>query len=70
MEVCRLYWCNHGVKTPKYSSAKVLAVKYVKGKNLEDEKTKEKLFRHLVSRGYSYGIVKKVLKEFGTEIDE
>lgn len=54
----------------EYSSAKVLAVKYVKGKNLEDEKTKEKLFRHLVSRGYSYGIVKKVLKEFGAEIDE
>ncbi|MBO7177655.1 MAG: RecX family transcriptional regulator, partial [Clostridia bacterium] len=36
--------------------AKILATKYLKGKNLEDEKTKEKLFRHLISRGYSYGV--------------
>ena len=50
--------------------AKILATKYLKGKNLEDEKTKEKLFRHLISRGYSYGVVKKTLKALGTEIDE
>ena len=51
-------------------SAKIVAIKYLKGKDAEDEKTKEKLFRHLVSRGYSYSIVKKTLRELGTEIDE
>ncbi len=51
-------------------SAKILGAKYLKGKSLEDEKVREKLFRFLVSRGYSYDTVKSTIKELGVEIDE
>ncbi len=46
------------------------AKKYLKGKSLEEEKTKEKLFRHLVSRGYSYEIIKRVMRMLNAEICE
>ncbi len=54
----------------EYESAKALAKKYLKGKNLEDEKVREKIFRYLVSRGYSYDTIKKVIRALGVEIEE
>lgn len=54
----------------EYESAKALAKKYLKGKNLKDEKVREKIFRYLVSRGYSYDTIKKVIRALGVEIEE
>ncbi len=54
----------------EYESAKLLAKKYLKGKNWEEEKVREKIFRYLVSRGYSYDTVKNVIKELGVEIED
>lgn len=54
----------------EYESAKTLAIKHLKGKDIKEEKTREKLFRYLVARGYSYDIIKKVIRELGVEIEE
>ncbi len=57
------------VETEESACVRV-ATKYLKGKSLEDEKTHERLFRHLVSRGYSYEIIKHALRSLSLEIDE
>lgn len=49
-------------------TARTLAERYMRGKTLDD-KTREKLFRYLCSRGFSYDIVKTVMRELGTEIE-
>ncbi|MBQ9114588.1 MAG: regulatory protein RecX [Clostridia bacterium] len=54
----------------EYDSAYTLAKKYLKSKDISDEKVKEKLFRYLVSRGYGYDLVKKVMRTLGAEISE
>lgn len=54
----------------EYESAYTLAKKYLKSKDISDEKVKEKLFRYLVSRGYGYDLVKKVMRTLGAEISE
>lgn len=54
----------------EYESAYMLAKKYLKSKDISDEKVKEKLFRYLVSRGYGYDLVKKVMRTLGAEISE
>lgn len=54
----------------QFSSALTLSKKYLKGKNLEEEKVKEKLFRYLVQRGYGYDVIKKVMRTIGAEIEE
>lgn len=54
----------------EYESAINLAKKYLKNKDLSDDKVREKLFRYLVSRGYSYGTVKNVIRDLGVEIVE
>lgn len=52
------------------NNAKTMAKKYVKTHS-EDLKTKEKLFRYLISKGFDYEIVKQVLNEiFKSEIEE
>ena len=50
------------------AQAEQLAERYLKGKTLDD-KTREKLFRYLVSRGYGYDIIKGILRKIGTEIE-
>ncbi len=57
------------VETEEEACVRV-ATKYLKGKSFEDEKTRERLFRHLVSRGYSYEIIKHALRALSLEIDE
>ncbi|MBQ8178515.1 MAG: regulatory protein RecX [Clostridia bacterium] len=54
----------------EFDSAYELAKKYLKSKDVTDEKVKEKLFRYLVSRGYGYDSVKKVMRKVGAEIDD
>ena len=54
----------------EYESAYTLAKKYLKSKDISDDKVKEKLFRYLVSRGYGYDLVKKVMRTLGAEISE
>ena len=54
----------------QFSSALTLSKKYLKGKNLEEEKVREKLFRYLVQRGYGYDVIKKVMRTIGAEIEE
>lgn len=54
----------------EFESGKALAKKHLRGGDLRDEKVKEKLFRYLLARGYSYGVVKKILRELGVEIEE
>ncbi len=46
-----------------------VATKYLKNKK-RDEKLKEKLLRHLVSRGFSYSIIKGVLDRLDIRYDE
>ena len=48
--------------------AEELAMRFLKGKAIDD-KTREKLFRYLVSRGYGYDIIKGILRKIGAEID-
>ncbi len=54
----------------EFISAVTLAEKYLKNKDATDVKVKEKLFRYLVSRGYGYDAVKKVMKHVGAEIGD
>ena len=54
----------------QFENALELAKKHLRGKSLEDEKVKEKLFRFLASRGYNYDIIKKVMRSIGAEIEE
>ncbi len=46
-----------------------VAVKYLKNKK-KDVKLREKLLRHLVSRGFSYSIIKTVLDRLDISYDE
>lgn len=50
-------------------SARAVAAKFMKGKT-NDEKAKERLFRLLASRGFSYDTIKTVLREKGADLDE
>lgn len=50
------------------NTATTLAERYMRGKTM-DEKTKEKLFRYLCSRGFGYDAVKTAMHKVGTEID-
>lgn len=54
----------------EYIRARELAKKHLGEKDMEDEKVRQRLFRFLVSRGYSYDVVKNVMKELGAEMQE
>lgn len=43
--------------------------KYMKGKDRGDPKFKEKLYRHLAGKGFSYGTISKLFGELSLEIE-
>ena len=49
-------------------TAKKLLEKYMRGKT-QDKETFQKAFRHLMSKGFDYEVIRRVLSEY-TELDE
>jgi SOS response regulatory protein OraA/RecX len=57
-----------GIKETEKDSAARMAQKLAAGKDLADRKTKERLFRQLASRGFSYDAIKKAISELGADV--
>jgi|AGTN01.1.fsa_nt_gi Uncharacterized protein conserved in bacteria len=51
------------------ASCDAMAERYMRGKTA-DEKTKKRLFAHLVMRGFSYENIKRTVRRYGIEAEE
>lgn len=57
------------VETDETEACAAVAARFMRGKEL-DEKTLERLYRHLSSRGFSYDAVKSSMRAVGREITD
>ncbi|MFI3228609.1 MAG: regulatory protein RecX [Bacillota bacterium] len=67
-EIIEQYTTN--LEEDELHSAKNIATKYMRSKSIDDPKVKEKLFRHLASRGFSYDTIKSVVASIGIQTDD
>ncbi len=51
-------------------AAQNITTKFMRTKSIDDPKTKEKLFRHLASKGFSYDTIKQVVSRIGIDTDD
>ena len=51
-------------------SALAVGARYARGKDLNDRKVKEKLMRHLASRGFAYDVMREVLAKLGANTED
>jgi len=57
------------VELDETGAALAVAQKFIKNRTLDD-KTKQRLFRHLAARGFSYDTIRQVMSQIGVSFDE
>lgn len=61
---------TEGLAESEVSAARRIAARLAAGKDLGDQKNKEKIMRHLVMRGFSYETIKDALASLGADTSD